>query len=101
MISFKPFGTPIGIPGEEMPSPNLTPGGEPTWWSEEEFIQTIRSGVKPSGHSLNTDMPWMYFGRMSDDELKAVAVLTVAAGAAAGRLMGLIALLSRYRFSQK
>jgi mono/diheme cytochrome c family protein len=52
--------------------PNLTPGGEVAFWSEEKFIATLRTGVTPSGHQLNEYMPWKYFGQMTDDELKAV-----------------------------
>lgn len=65
-------GAPFGPPGEEVPSPNLTPGGELASWSEEDFIKTLRTGVTPGDRQLNTDMPWPYFGRMTDDELKAV-----------------------------
>lgn len=65
-------GAPFGPPGEEVPSPNLTPGGELASWSEEDFFKTLRTGVTPSGHQLSVDMPWMYYGRMSDEELKAL-----------------------------
>jgi mono/diheme cytochrome c family protein len=54
-------------------SPNLTPGGEPGFWTEEQFINTIRTGTTPSGHELNPElMPWDYYRFMSDDELKAI-----------------------------
>lgn len=52
--------------------PNLTPGGEVAFWSEEKFIATLRTGVTPGGHPLNEYMPWKYFGQMTDDELGAV-----------------------------
>lgn len=52
--------------------PNLTPGGEVAFWSEEKFIATLRTGVTPGGHQLNEYMPWKYVGQMTDDELKAV-----------------------------
>jgi mono/diheme cytochrome c family protein len=65
-------GAPFGPPGEEVPSPNLTPGGELASWSEEDFFRTIRTGVNPKGHQLNLDMPWPYYGRMSDEELRAL-----------------------------
>lgn len=65
-------GAPFGPPGEEVPTPNLTPGGELASWSEEEFFTTLRTGLTPAGHQLNLDMPWPYFGRMSDEELRAV-----------------------------
>ena len=52
--------------------PNLTPGGEVAYWSEEQFMRTLRTGVTPGGHQLNDFMPWKYFGQMTDDELRAV-----------------------------
>jgi cytochrome c553 len=51
---------------------NLTRGGEVGFWSEEQFITTLRTGVTPGGHQLKDFMPWKYFGQMTDDELKAV-----------------------------
>lgn len=65
-------GKPFGPPGQEVPSPNLTPGGELASWSEEEFLATLRTGVTPGGRQLSDDMPWKYFGQLSDEELKAV-----------------------------
>jgi cytochrome c553 len=53
-------------------APNLTPGGELHYWSEEGFMRTLQTGVTPSGHQLKDAMPWKYFGQMTDDELKAV-----------------------------
>jgi cytochrome c553 len=53
-------------------APNLTPGGEMGFWSEEQFIAALRTGVTPSEHKLNEFMPWKYFGQMTDDELRAV-----------------------------
>lgn len=65
-------GAPFGPPGQEVPTPNLTPGGELLVWSEEDFMNTMRTGITPSGHSMNEEMPWKYFGQMTDDELKAL-----------------------------
>ena len=53
-------------------APNLTPGGELRFWSEEDFMRTLRTGITPSGHQLKDVMAWKYFGQMTDDELKAV-----------------------------
>jgi cytochrome c5 len=58
--------------GNEYVALNLTPGGEMGFWSEEQFIATMRTGVTPSGRQLKDFMPWKYFGQMTDDELKAV-----------------------------
>lgn len=65
-------GAPFGPPGKEVPTPNLAPGGELGSWSKEDFITTMRTGVTPKGHQLNQEMPWMYFGQMTNDELSAV-----------------------------
>jgi len=54
-------------------SPNLTPGGELGFWTEEQFINTIRSGKTPGGHELDAElMPWKYYRLFEDDELKAI-----------------------------
>lgn len=65
-------GKPFGPPGQEVPTPNLTPGGELASWSEQGFFTTMRTGMTPESRILNDEMPWKYFGQMSDDELKAV-----------------------------
>jgi cytochrome c553 len=54
-------------------APNLTPGGGLANWSEEDFIQTLRTGVDPSGYHLNPDfMPWESFAKFDDQELQAM-----------------------------
>jgi mono/diheme cytochrome c family protein len=54
-------------------TPNLTPGGEVGFWSEDDFLNTIRTGVTPSGHELdNNRMAWQTFSKLTDDELKAI-----------------------------
>jgi cytochrome c553 len=65
-------GIPFGPPGDQAPSPNLTPGGEIAFWSEEQFMATLRTGVTPDGRALGESMPWPYFGQMTDDEMKAL-----------------------------
>lgn len=54
------------------PGPNLTvlvPN-----WTEADFVKTIRTGVDPTGKSLNPDnMPWKVFSAMyNDDDLGAI-----------------------------
>jgi cytochrome c553 len=51
---------------------NLTRGGEVGFWTEGQFVATLRTGVTPGGHQLVDFMPWKYFGQMTDDELSAV-----------------------------
>jgi len=53
-------------------TPNLTPGGEVGFWSEEQFISTIRTGIHPSGRELKEIMPWKIYRKLTDDELKAI-----------------------------
>ena len=65
-------GQTVQIDGPPVLSPNLTPGGEVAFWSEEDFIATLRTGVTPGGKQLRSEMPWRYLGQMTDDELKAV-----------------------------
>ncbi|MBI5654022.1 MAG: c-type cytochrome [Chloroflexi bacterium] len=57
---------------EAPPGPNLTPGGEIAKWSEADFINAMRTGARPSGIPMTQFMPWQSYGKMSDDELKAI-----------------------------
>ena len=52
--------------------PNLTPGGEVGFWSEEQFITTIRTGMHPSGRELKEIMPWKTYRKFTDAELQAI-----------------------------
>ncbi|HSM57508.1 MAG TPA: c-type cytochrome [Candidatus Sulfomarinibacteraceae bacterium] len=56
-------------PDPESPlAPNLAAAGA---WSDEQFINTMRTGVTPSGHELDPAfMPWDSFGKLDDDELR-------------------------------
>ena len=65
-------GAPFGPPGQEVPSPNLTPRGRISVWSEEDFFTTIRTGITPYGNLMIEDMPWQNFGQMTNDELRAI-----------------------------
>jgi mono/diheme cytochrome c family protein len=63
------------VPGSDAsvpPAPNLTPSGEVGQWTLAMFMDTLRTGVKPSGTPLNDEMPWRAYGHMTDDELAAV-----------------------------
>jgi mono/diheme cytochrome c family protein len=62
----------VGAPPDFPPAANLTPGSEVGSWSEEDFVQTIRTGVNPAGHELNPVMPWMVFSNLTDEELHAI-----------------------------
>jgi mono/diheme cytochrome c family protein len=66
-------GGPIpGTPPDTPPAANITPGGEISAWSAADFTKTLRTGVNPAGHPLNTFMPWKYIGQLSDTELQAI-----------------------------
>ena len=66
-------GGPFPDPTKTKISPNLTPGSELASWTEEQFINTIRTGTTPSGHELDPEfMPWKDYGKMHDGELKAI-----------------------------
>jgi len=63
-VPFAEEGTP--------PAANLTPAGELAGWSEADFIETMRTGVTPSGHTLNDAMPWKQYAEMTDRDLSAI-----------------------------
>ena len=66
-------GGPFPDPTITKISPNLTPGGELGFWSEEDFVNTIRTGVTPSGHQLDPQfMPWPSYSKFFDEELQAI-----------------------------
>lgn len=53
-------------------APGLGAGSEVFYWTDEDFIKTMRTGVTPSGHELGEFMPWKDFGNLSDERLKAL-----------------------------
>ena len=60
-------------PTVKLPVPNITPGGEPGFWTEAQFISAMRTGVTPSGHQLDPKlMPWPDVSQLTDEELQAV-----------------------------
>ncbi len=66
-------GGPIpGVPPDWPPAANLTPAGNLRNWTEQGFIQAVRTGVKPSGERFSEYMPYAVLKAMTDDELKAV-----------------------------
>ncbi len=66
-------GGPFPDPTKKKISPNLTPGGEVGFWSEEQFVDTIRTGKTPGGHDLDPEyMPWKDYRSFYDEELQAI-----------------------------
>ena len=59
-------------PTKNIITPNLTNGGELNAWTETDFVNTLQTGMTPSGHQLSDNMPWKEFRHMTDDELKAI-----------------------------
>lgn len=59
-------------PSLTMIGPNLTPGGDLASWTEQDFLNALRTGVTPSGRYLSPLMPWPYIGQMTDGELQAI-----------------------------
>ena len=60
-----------GPAGGTVTPPNLTPDpktGRITTWSEDDFLARFRAGERVPG----SPMPWLAFGRMSDDDLRAI-----------------------------
>ncbi|MCB0110653.1 MAG: c-type cytochrome [Caldilineaceae bacterium] len=51
---------------------NLTPGGRLGDWTQDDFFNTIRTGVRPDGTTLHEFMPWYKYRDMSDTELEAI-----------------------------
>lgn len=60
-----------GVPMGDLKTPNLTPGGLGQW-TEASFLRAMQSGVKPDGRVLSAQMPWPYYRKMTDDELRAI-----------------------------
>ncbi len=57
----------------EFAGPNITRSGVIRDWTEADLIETFRTGVTPDGRALDQElMPWRNFGRLTDDELRAV-----------------------------
>ncbi len=66
-------GGPIPFaPPDTPPAANLTPAGELVGWSEADFVTALTTGQTPSGRTLDEAMPWKKYGRMKEEDLKAV-----------------------------
>ena len=65
-------GAPFSLPGQEVLTPNLTPGGPLAAWSDQDFFTTMHTGLASGGRHLDEQMPWKFYGQMTDEELRAV-----------------------------
>jgi mono/diheme cytochrome c family protein len=61
------------MPGrpKDRPASNLTPAGL-DHYDEAAFVRALREGVRPGGAPIDGEMPWRIYGRMTDDELRAI-----------------------------
>lgn len=65
-------GGPPMLPGYP-PVPDITSQGRVGKWTETQFMHTLRTGITPEGHKLDsTKMPWTRTREFSETELKAV-----------------------------
>jgi mono/diheme cytochrome c family protein len=61
-------------PGFTTTGPNLTPDQETGLggWSEAQFIQAVRTGVRPDGTVMLPFMPWPSYSTWSDEDVHAI-----------------------------
>lgn len=65
-------GLVIDLPTGRVASANITPDASGiSYYDENLFIHAMREG-KVGARQLNAAMPWWFFGKMTDDDLKAV-----------------------------
>ncbi|HEX2539162.1 MAG TPA: cytochrome c [Pseudolabrys sp.] len=74
--SGKPFagGRPIETPFGNVLAPNITPDRETGIgnWSDEDFDNAVRHGIDDEGKRLYPAMPYVYYTKMSRDDVKAI-----------------------------
>lgn len=54
--------------GPAVPNPRPIVGT----WTQAQFVQTMRTGVRPSGAAFTEEMPWQAASKMTDDDLAAL-----------------------------
>ena len=66
----------VGMPPNaegDVPTPNLTPGGDLGNWSEADFFAALQTGVTPEGENLDPmQMPWPRIGSADKEDLQAI-----------------------------
>jgi mono/diheme cytochrome c family protein len=61
-----------GANGEEVASANITPAASGIgYYNEASFVQAMRTGKVGVRH-LHSEMPWVFYRNMNDDDLKSV-----------------------------
>jgi mono/diheme cytochrome c family protein len=63
-------GRKMGLPGAP-PSTNLTPANM-LHWKKDEFVKTLRTGIKRDGSVIHEVMPWQNATQLTDQELDAM-----------------------------
>ncbi len=58
-------------PGGGPPPANITPEGLKAY-DEAAFFVALREGKRPGGAKIDSAMPWSVYGKMTDDEIRAV-----------------------------
>jgi cytochrome c5 len=67
-------GLPMQTPFGTIYSPNLTPDKETGIgkWTNEQFIKAMREGISPSGHHYYPAFPYLYFNKVTTEDLLAI-----------------------------
>ncbi len=54
--------------------PNITSKGNAGSWTKDQFINTLRTGIRPNGIALKNEMPWQITKHFTDTELEALYI---------------------------
>jgi mono/diheme cytochrome c family protein len=67
-------GRPIETPFGKMFGPNITPDRETGIgaWSDDEFVAAVKKGRRPDGSRLYPAMPFVYYTKLSKDDVLAI-----------------------------
>jgi mono/diheme cytochrome c family protein len=81
-------GRPIETPFGTVVAANITPDRETGIgsWTDEEFIAAVKSGTRKGGAHLYPAMPYLYFAKMSDDDVRAMRAYLATVPAVSNRV---------------
>ena len=67
-------GLPMQTPFGTIYSPNITPDKETGIgnWTDEQFINAMREGISPEGHRYYPAFPYLYFNKVTTEDLIAI-----------------------------
>lgn len=67
-------GLPMQTPFGAIYAPNITPDKETGLgnWTDEQFIKAMRTGISPTGKHYYPAFPYLYFNKVTTDDLKAI-----------------------------